>query len=456
MKYFEPDSRIHMIGIAGSGMSGIAEILLKRGFHVSGSDERESETTKNLQDRGATIYIGHGADHVLGATSVVISSAIAESNPELIAARASGIEVIRRASALSRLLPGKYSIAVAGTHGKTTTSGMFAQLLFDLGRSPSFVIGSKIASLQASAMEGSGPEFVVEADESDGSFLEYRPDVAIVTNIELDHVDNFHSLTEVLNLFSQFVATARELVVVCEDDANAASLPVPTGVRRISYGVSESADLRITHLTSVGSGTLSQISFHGESLGELRLTIPGTHNVLNAVAVIATSIGMGLAAKDVITSLAAFGGTARRFEIKGSVAGITVVDDYGHHPTEIEATINSARSFLAAQGAGRLAVVFQPHRFSRTAVFVEQFADALARADHCILMDIYSAGEEPLEGVSSALIGMKTPGAKHFSDRMKVVDEVVGWAKPGDLILTLGAGDVTQMGGLILEALEEK
>jgi UDP-N-acetylmuramate--alanine ligase len=305
-------------------------------------------------------------------------------------------------------------------------------------------------------MEGSGPEFVVEADESDGSFLEYRPDAAIVTNIELDHVDNFHSLTEVLDLFSQFVATARELVVLCEDDVNAASLPIPSGVRRISYGVSESADLRITHLASAGSGTLSQISFHGESLGELTLTIPGTHNALNAAAVIATSIGMGLSAKDVIASLAAFGGTARRFEIKGSVAGITVVDDYGHHPTEIEATINSARSFLAAQGGGRLAVVFQPHRFSRTAVFAEQFADALARADHCILMDIYSAGEEPLEGVSSALIATKTPGSKHLSDRMKVVGEVVGWAKPRDLILTLGAGDVTHMGRLILEALEEK
>ena len=456
MKSFEPGCHIHMIGIAGSGMSGIAEILLGRGFLVSGSDEKESETLKMLSMSGAQTFVGHRAEQVSGAQYVVISSAITEKNPELMAARKAGIEVIRRAGALAKLLPGKFSIAVAGTHGKTTTSGMFSQLLQDLGRSPSFVIGSKVVALQASAMEGSGPEFVVEADESDGSFLEYQPSAAIITNIELDHVDNFQSLTEVLELFARFAATAKELAVVCEDDENASSLLVPPGIRRISYGRSEKSDVRIESISSDGFGTRSQLSFEGKELGELRLAIPGNHNVLNAAAVIATSIGMGLEGEAVMATLAAFQGTSRRFEIKGRVADITVVDDYGHHPTEIEATIGSARSHLQAQGGGRIAVVFQPHRFSRTAAFIDQFAEALAKADRTLLMDIYSAGEEAIPGITSSQIAAKCPGAEYLSDREKIVANLVNWAAPGDLILTLGAGDVTEMSSMILSALEEK
>lgn len=437
-------------------MSGIAQILLGRGFVVSGSDERESEALRDLARKGVRTFVGHRAEQVTGAKCVVISSAITESNPELIAARESGVEVIRRARALARLLPGKFSIAVAGTHGKTTTSGIFSQLLYDLGRSPSFVIGSQIASLQASAMEGVGDEFVIEADESDGSFLEYQPSAAIITNIELDHVDNFRSFEDVLELFSRFTATARELVVVCQDDINAASLPVSPAVRRISYGMSESSDLWIRSVISQQDGTLSSLSLQGKILGELKLAIPGKHNVLNAAAVIATSIGMGLDAEDVIKALAAFSGTARRFEIKGKARGITVVDDYGHHPTEIEVTIESARAYLEAHGGGRLAVIFQPHRYSRTAAFLDQFAQTLAAADHCIVMDVYSAGEEAMEGISSSLIATKCPGSKYVPDRVRVVEDITAWAEPGDLILTLGAGDVTEMGSLILTALKEK
>jgi UDP-N-acetylmuramate--alanine ligase len=452
VKIFEPGSHIHFIGIAGSGMSGIAEILLGRGFLISGSDERESDTFHSLRKLGAKVYLGHRADQIAGAKYVVISSAISAENAELVAARTSGVEVMRRADALARLLPGKFSIAVAGTHGKTTTSGMFAQALDDLGRAPSFVIGSKISALGVSARDGVGDEFVVEADESDGSFLEYRPSAVIITNIELDHVDNFQSLDQVRDLFTQFANTARDLFVFCADDRNARSLEVPNRLRRISYGEVEGSDLRVKEISERGMETISRLTFRGEELGSLRLTIPGKHNVLNAAAVIATAIGMGFSPKDVISTLEKFAGTARRFEIKGEVEGITVIDDYGHHPTEIRATLTAARTYLKERGAGRLAVIFQPHRHSRTKEFLNEFAESLSAADRTIVMDIYSAGEQVIPGISSEEIAKKASGAIYLPGRESVIDEVKRWAKPGDLVLTLGAGDVTELGPLIIAA----
>lgn len=453
---FAPGSHIHMIGIAGSGMSGIAEILASRGFKVSGSDEKESATLQSLASRGITTYVGHLAEQVGEAKYVVISSAIREENPELSAARAKGIEVVRRASALARLLPGKFSIAVAGTHGKTTTSGMFAQMLDALGRDPSFVIGSRIASLGVSAREGRGDVFVVEADESDGSFLDYKPDGAIITNVELDHVDNFSSIDEVMELFTRFIATAHEFVVICGDDPRASALSVPSGIRRITYGTSDRCDLLIGEIEELSDGLVAHLQWQGGAIARLRLPIHGRHNAMNAAAVVASAIAMGIDIAAATNALSGFRGTARRFEVKGVFDDITIVDDYGHHPTEIEVTISAARAVLATAGKGRLCVIFQPHRFSRTAAFAEGFSKALSGADRSVVMDIYSAGEDQLPGVSSEAIAERAKNSIHLGDSNRVIEEIVKWARPGDIVLTLGAGDVTELGPKILTALKSR
>ena len=456
MTLFTPGSRIHMIGIAGSGMSGIAEILASRGFIVSGSDEKESATLTSLASQGITTYVGHDATQIGEAQYVVISSAIRESNPELVAARARGIEIVRRASALARLLPGKFSVAVAGTHGKTTTSAMLAQMLDALGRDPSFVIGSKVTSLGVSAREGRGDVFVVEADESDGSFLDYRPDGAIITNVELDHVDNFSSIDEVVDLFTQFIATARDFVVICADDPLASTLTVPTKLRRITYGFSESSDLVLSEIQEVAEGVSATVQWQGGSPVDLTLSLHGRHNALNAAAVVASALAMGIDLSDAVRAVAGFTGTSRRFEVKGSGAGVTVIDDYGHHPTEIEATISAARAMLTTTGRGRLCVIFQPHRYSRTAAFTDGFSAALSKADRSFVMEIYSAGEDPLTGVSSQQIAERAINSTHISNRDEVINEAAKWVEPGDLILTLGAGDVTDLGPRIVSALKAR
>ena len=455
---FEPGSHIHLVGIAGSGMNGIAQILKKRGFVVSGSDAKDSPTLQALESLGIRTFVGHRADQIGSAQYLVVSSAITDANPELAAARSRGIEVVRRANALARLLPGKFSIAVAGTHGKTTTSGMLSHLLDALGRDPSFVIGSPITSLGVSAREGAGEEFVVEADESDGSFLEYRPDAAIITNVELDHVDNFSSLEEVMSLFTRFIESVRSFVVVCADDENASSLKVPSDVARVTYGFSAGADLR---LMESASPTLSEeseveLQWRGERIGFLRLRIPGRHNLLNAAAVVATALFCGGLPARILEGISSFAGTARRFDIKGEVNGIVVVDDYGHHPTEIEATLASARSFLRQRGGGRLAVIFQPHRFSRTAAFLDGFATSLSEADRTLLLPIYSAGESAIDGVSSKEIVSRMQSATYCEKPGDAIEDVVAWARPGDLIVTLGAGDVTELGPRIIEALSSR
>lgn len=465
MNEFRSGDAIHFVGIAGSGMNGIARILLARGFSVSGSDEKESATLSSLASLGAKTYVGHRTEQINGANYVVISSAIPESNPEVIAAREAGIPILRRAEALARLLPGRFSIAVAGTHGKTTTSGIFAQTLTSMGREPSFVIGSKVKDLGESATEGNGSEFIIEADESDGSFLEYRPDGAIITNIELDHVDNFTSIDELLALFNDFAKTVKRFLVLCQDDPLAASISIPDHVQRISYGTSTESDLRISRYMEIDHGSSFHLHFKGEHLGEVRLKVPGRHNALNATAVIAATIAMELDRDSVIAGISHFAGTERRFELKGVVGGITVVDDYGHHPTEIAATIAAARSYLsqsaqsaqsvkADQGSGRLAIIFQPHRYSRTAAFFDGFAKTLQEADKCFLLDIYSAGEMVIPGVSSEMMSERIKGSEYLSSFDSVLERITDWAQPGDLIMTLGAGDVTKLGPRIIAVLE--
>lgn len=452
---FREGSHIHFVGIAGSGMSGIAQILIERGFQVSGSDTKDGEVLESLRQRGAQTFIGHRGEQVGDANYVVISSAINDENPELVEARRRGIEVLRRSSALARLLPGRRSIAVAGTHGKTTTSAMLAQLLHELGRDPSYVIGSKILSLRGSARQGSGEEFVVEADESDGSFLDYHPNGAIITNVELDHVDNFTTVDQLIELFSKFIVTIKEFVVLCEDDSIASSLPVPDGITRITYGTKNSSDLRLVNIRDDSDGVVAELLWHGQPIGTLNLSVHGRHNALNAGAVVATAMHSGLDPKEVLAGLREFRGTARRFEVKGVMAGITVVDDYGHHPTEILATVMAARTLLARQGKGRLALLFQPHRFSRTEAFLDEFAEALSHSDHSLVLDIYSAGELPIHGISSADIADKAQNCTYFADPKQAIMNLVEWARPGDLILTLGAGDVTELGPHILASLAQ-
>lgn len=452
---FEKGSHIHFVGIAGSGMSGIAQILLERGFHVSGSDAKDGAVMESLRVRGAKTYIGHRAEQIGDANYLVISSAINDENPELVEARSRGVTVLRRSSALAKLLPGRRSIAVAGTHGKTTTSAMLAHSLHEMKRNPSFVIGSKILSLGESARQGSGTDFVVEADESDGSFLDYQPNGAIITNVELDHVDNFSTVDQIIELFSKFILTVKEFVVLCADDPIASTLPVPHGVTRVTYGTRDASDLKLEDIRDDANGVVAELLWHGRPIGTLNMSVRGRHNALNAGAVLATAMHCGLDPKEMLAALRVFQGTARRFELKGEVGGVTVIDDYGHHPTEILATILAARSLLARQGKGRLALLFQPHRFSRTAAFLNEFADALSEGDHSLILDIYSAGEVPIKEISSANIAQRARNCRYVSDPRQAIDDLVEWAEPGDLILTLGAGDVTQLGPEILASLAQ-
>ncbi|MFZ9773887.1 MAG: UDP-N-acetylmuramate--L-alanine ligase [Candidatus Nanopelagicaceae bacterium] len=457
---FSPGRRVHFVGIAGSGMSGIASILLGRGVVVTGSDNQEQSSLEPLRSSGARIFIGHDAKNIEGAQILVTSSAIPRNNPEVAAAEKDGLPILGRAEALAELLVGRRSIAVAGTHGKTTTSGMLAWTLAAMGEDPSFVIGSKIQGLNSGSGDGSGDVFVVEADESDGSFMRYRPLGAVITNLELDHVDNFKNLEEVRRAFQEFVKTVRTFLILCGNDAELAKLEIPSTLRTVTYGIAEagkeSFDLQLSNLLLSPRSSSASISWRGRPLGTLTLSISGRHNLLNAGAVIATLLELGFERQRILTALASFQGTSRRFEFKGEIAGIRVIDDYGHHPTEIQATLAMARSYMA--NVGRLVVIFQPHRFSRTAVFHREFATALTEADLIFLTDIYAASEAPIEGVTAGLIASEIPQEKvyYLSNREELISQLISKMEPGDLVLTLGAGDVTHLAGEILERLHER
>lgn len=450
--------RIHFVGIGGSGMSGIAKIMRARGAIVSGSDIHDSSTLEALRNLGINIQIGHNERLDEKLNLVVRSSAINESNPELKQARELGIKVLDRADALAELMVDKRSIAVAGTHGKTTTTSMLTVALQHCGFDPSFVIGATVRNSGTNAHLGSGEVFIVEADESDGSFIKYHPIGAIITNVELDHVDNFKDLASIEALFDDFVRTVREVLVICSDDPGAGRLierikQVPgKSAKVLSYGTSGDPDLLIDRIHLTASGASARLTFKGRVLGELALSVPGRHNLLNAGAAFLISHHLGAPATEIIKGLGIFTGARRRFELKGEVEGIRVVDDYGHHPTEIDATLATARTFA---GAGRVLVIFQPHRFSRTQVFVKEFAESLAAADHTFLLEIYPAGEQPIPGVSSLSIASAMSSAVTFEPSMlKTLETVIAMAKRGDVILTLGAGDVSSMAPLILENLK--
>jgi UDP-N-acetylmuramate--alanine ligase len=453
-------AKVHFIGIGGSGMSGIARILVARGAMVSGSDLHDSPALDSLRNLGVKIYIGHAETNVAGAEVVVRSSAIPDTNPEIQRAKADGIEVLGRAEALAQLMIGKKSIAVAGTHGKTTTTSMLTVALQHCHLDPSFAIGATVRNSGTNAHHGSGDIFVVEADESDGSFMNYRPDGALITNIELDHVDNYKDLASIDALFDKFVETIGKTLVVCSDDRGIQRLltrineTTRARIKIQTYGFEGDPDLLIDRVVLNPKNSIARLTVRGRVLGEMKLSVPGRHNLLNAAGALLMASEFGANLNDAMHGLGSFTGARRRFEVKGVVGGVTVIDDYGHHPTEIRATLETARTFA---GNGRIITIFQPHRFSRTQAFAAEFASELAKSDHTYLLEVYSAGEAPITGATSTSIATRMGANVTFEPSMPaVIEHVVADAKAGDVILTLGAGDVSSLGPLILENLQER
>ena len=452
--------KIHFIGLGGAGMSGIARIMLAKGFAVSGSDKNDSSVLTSLKALGAKVFVGHIRENLADAQLVIISAAITENNPELVAAKQGGIPVVARANALAWLMSESTSVAVAGTHGKTTTTAMLTVALQSAGADPSFAIGGTINNAGTNAHSGSGSIFVAEADESDGSFLAYKPSGAIITNVELDHVDHFADEEAVFAVFEQFVDSIKPggFLVACGDDSGVKHLLSQikrSDLKILLYGEDSNNDFRLDRINLAPTTSSAALTITGRKIGELTLAVAGKHNLLNAVAAFAAGSAMGIAEDKLITGLKSFTGTRRRFELKGEVAGVKVIDDYGHHPTEITVTLIAAKNLAQS---GRVLVVFQPHRYSRTAVFSQQFAEALANSDFTFLLEVYAASEQPIPGVSSLLIikDMKSDQAKFEPSMVQVVSEVAMMAKSGDVIITLGAGDVSSLGDPILQALANR
>ncbi|AJE81156.1 UDP-N-acetylmuramate-alanine ligase [Streptomyces albus] len=449
--------RPHFIGIGGAGMSGIAKILAQRGAKVAGSDAKDSPVTEALRALGATVHLGHDASHLAeDASSVVVSSAIREDNPELARAAELGIPVVHRSDALAALMTGLRPLAVAGTHGKTTTTSMLAVALTTLGLDPSYAIGGDLDLPGSNARHGEGEIFVAEADESDRSFHKYAPEVAVVLNVELDHHANYASLDEIYESFETFAdrVVPGGTLVVCADHAGARELTRRlSGVRVVTYGEAEDADVRV--LSVVPQGLKSEVTAVLDGQEHVfAVSVPGRHYALNAVAALAAGAALGVPAAELATALGSYTGVKRRLQLKGEAGGVQVIDSYAHHPTEMAADLEAMR---AAAGDGRILVVFQPHLFSRTQELGTEMGQALALADASLVLDIYPAREDPIPGVTSALIteAARAAGAEVTALPAKegVPEAVAGMAKPGDLVLTMGAGDVTDLGPLILDRL---
>ncbi|WP_290061919.1 UDP-N-acetylmuramate--L-alanine ligase [Amycolatopsis solani] len=453
--------RAHLIGIGGAGMSGIARILLARGAFVSGSDAKESRALLSLRAQGAELFVGQNASNISSLpeppSAVVVSTAIKETNPELAAARAAGIPVLHRAEALAGLMAGHRVACIAGTHGKTSTTSMLTVALQHCRLDPSFAIGGDLNESGANAHHGEGGIFVAEADESDGSFLNYSPSIAVVTNVEPDHLDHHGTAEAYTKVFTDFVSriVPGGLLIVCADDPGADELgrqAADLGVRVRRYGRT-ATDARILDYVPTPDGGLVRLETDGSELS-VRVAVPGEHMALNAVAALLAGIELGAPAAELADGLAAFGGVRRRFEFKGRAGDVRVYDDYAHHPTEVSAQLRAVRT---AAGSGRVIVVFQPHLYSRTKAFSAEFAEALSLADEVVVLDVYGAREEPEPGVTGALIADAVTKPVHYEPAFDVAAPLVaGLAKPGDLVVTMGAGDVTQLGPEILAELEKR
>lgn len=448
----------HFIGAGGAGMSGIALVLAARGVKVTGSDLRASRYSRALEDAGVPVAIGHAAENLGDPQVVVVSSAIPETNPELAEARRRGLTVWPRAKMLGHLAGERQTIAVAGTHGKTSTSSMIATMLSRMGLAPTFLIGGEVDGFDTNAINGSGTHYVVEADESDGSFIHLDPYVAVVTNVEADHLDHYGTLENVEATFCEFMQRVPEdgVLVICGDDRRLVELAASTGRRVLTYGFGEQCQVRCRTLARDGVGVRFEVCAEGADPVESLTRVPGDHMVCNATAALATAWVLGLDLPQAAEALAAFSGVRRRFDLIGEVAGITVVDDYAHHPTEIRATLAAASNL----DFERVIVLFQPHRYSRTAALCGDFADAFGCADRAVLMDVYSAGESPIPGVSgktvldAVLTSHPRTQATYLPHRADVVPYLRSRLRAGDLVLTMGAGDVTSIGPELVTALD--
>ena len=431
-------------------MSALAELFLLRGLNVTGCDTHP-ENAGDLARRGIGIARGHDPSHVENARGVVVTSAVQKHHPELDRARELGLPVIRRAEALGEATRNATLVGVAGTHGKSTTTVLCTEALVAAGYNPTGYVGARVSSWDGNLRPGAPDWFVVEADEYDRSFLALSPTVAVVTNLEADHLDIYADLDDLRRTFAQYIRGAR-YIVLCADDEEANRLPTPPTAEVIRYGIhSPDARLRAEAITPDGLGSRFRVAYDGKALGEVRVSVPGEHNVRNALAALAVGLGLGATVESMAPGIAAFRGVERRFQLLGEANDVWIVDDYAHHPTEVRATIEAARS--AAPGR-RLVVAFQPHLFSRTRDFAREFADALARADVVCLLDIYPAREQPIAGVTSALItgAMTESGAMPAwtGARASLVDALTGIVQPGDLVVTMGAGDVTRCGHELL------
>ena len=444
--------QVHFIGIGGSGMSGIARILIGMGHKVTGSDVRTSPNIIALEALGAKIVIGHDEANLGEANAVVVTSALWPTNPEYLLAKKRNIPVIHRSQALAHLASKKRLVSVAGAHGKTTSTGMIITALLGLGQDPSFVNGGVISAIGASSQNGKGDLFVIEADESDGSFLHYDTSVALITNVDPDHLDHYGSIEAFHQVFADFANKAKELVVINSDDEGAKSVAKLISKPMLSFGETEGADVQVSDIAQN-----AQVSFsltHKQQKVSVTLTIAGRHNAINAAGAVATLIGLGFDFEQSVREVEKFGGTERRFELHGERRGVKVFDDFAHHPTEVAAALNGARAVV---GEGKLVTVFQPHLYSRTRLFAKEFADALAASDEVVLLDIYAAREDPEPGVTGELIlnasshKAKIHYVKNWSDAPAVAASLAG---SGDFIVTMGCGDVYKMVPELLEALE--
>jgi UDP-N-acetylmuramate--alanine ligase len=457
---FERYKVIHFVGIGGIGMSGIAEVLHNLGYEVTGSDLRDTETTNRLRSMGIKIYIGHNADNIDDAHVVVISSAVPEENPEVIEAKRRSIPVIRRAEMLAELARLKYSILVAGAHGKTTTTSLISAILAHAGFDPTVIIGGRLKATGSNARLGQGEFLVAEADESDGSFLKLSPTIAVATNIDREHMDFFKTMDAMKEAFISFLNKIPfyGVSIVCMENEYLRELLTSLHRRYITYGFGSESEIYAKNIQKGFMSINFEVVYKGKIMGRFDLPLVGEHNVLNCLAAIGVALELQIDLISIKEALKNFGGIQRRFEFKGEAKGVKIFDDYGHHPTEIKAVLKAAKEGLFNNGNNRLFVLFQPHRYTRTKDLLDEFSSSFKDADVLILLDIYSAGEKPIDGINSEVLYEKIKKSGHceamyINDKEEVIRNVVSQIREGDMLLTLGAGDVWKLGEEILKRL---
>ena len=449
--------KLHFVGIGGVGMSAIAYVINKLGYAVSGSDEKANSLTEKLQAEGVKVYIGHGKENIADSDAIVVSSAIKEDNPEIVEAKKLGIPILHRSDILAELMNSRYGIAIAGAHGKTTTTSMLSCVAIKAGLDPTVLIGGEVTALNGNAHYGKSDYLIAEADESDGSFLKFHPHIAVVTNVENDHMDYYHTMDDMKKAFKQFISqlSADGKVILCFDDEILRSMGKDANGKLISYAIDHEADYQAVNIDYQETMTTYDVAYKGQILGKIQLVVPGRHNVLNSLAVVAVSMLLGIEFDKVAQVMTEFIGAKRRFEIKGQAKGVLVVDDYAHHPSEIRSTLIAANQ----RKHKRLICVFQPHRYSRTQLLLDDFSKCFTPCDLLVLSDIYAASEQPIAGITGqTLVDKVKENTKQDVVYAQSVSDVTDYLKTvvqdGDLVITLGAGDIYKSGELLLNELK--